>query len=342
METNELIVSDTKLHEHYSFNIDPGQHSLRIDKYLTGRIPSISRNRIQNAIKMGNVYVNDIVVKSNYRVKSSDRIKVLLDYPQYQQSLIPENIPLNILYEDDDIIIVNKQAGLVVHPGHGNYSGTLLNGLIYHFNKLPLNKDSRPGLVHRLDKNTSGLLVVAKSENALTHLAKQFAEKSTSRTYWALVWGDVTSSSGTIDRNVGRNPNNRLQMIALADNGIGKSAVTHYKVLERFGYVTLIECSLETGRTHQIRVHMKHLGHTLFNDLRYGGNRVLKGTVFSNYKQFITNCFSLLSGQALHAKLLGFEHPTLGKWMSFDSELPDSFSRVLEKWKNYTRGDSRD
>lgn len=338
MEISELVVSDRKLHEHYSFKVDPGQNSLRIDKYLTDRIPSISRNRIQNAIKNGNVYVNGVIIKSNYKVKSSDQIKVLLDYPQYQQSLIPENIPINILYEDSDVIVINKRAGLVVHPGHGNYSGTLLNGLIYHFNKLPLNKDNRPGLVHRLDKHTSGLLVVAKSENALNYLAKQFAEKSASRTYWSLVWGDVASNSGTIDCSIGRNPKNRLQMIAFTDDGIGKNAVTHYKVLERFGYVTLLECSLETGRTHQIRVHMKHLGHTLFNDLRYGGDRVLKGTVFSNYKQFVTNCFNLLSGQALHAKSLGFDHPTSGKRMNFDSELPDSFSRVLEKWKNYTGG----
>ena len=324
------------LHEHFSFIADPGQEPLRVDKYLMNRVENATRNKIQNAAKEGSIFVNDVVVKSSYKVKGGDTIRVLFGHPPYENLLVGEDLPIDVVYEDDSLIIVNKAAGMVVHPGHGNYSGTLINGLMFHFDNLPQNDKQRPGLVHRIDKDTTGLLVVAKTETAMTHLSKQFFDKSSERKYFALVWGDVKADSGTIEGNIGRHPRNRLQMTVFdADEEIGKPAVTHYKVLERLGYVTFLECQLETGRTHQIRAHMKHIGHTLFNDERYGGDAILKGTSFTKYKQFVDNCFKLLPRQALHAKTLGFEHPVTGKWMQFDSEIPKDMCLALEKWRQY-------
>ena len=279
---------------------------------------------------------SDIIVKSNYKIKPNDTVRVVLAHPPHENLLVAEDIPLDIVYEDDDLIVVNKPAGMVVHPGHGNYSGTLVNGLIYHVENLPTNSNERPGLVHRIDKDTSGLLVVAKTESAMTNLANQFFDRTTERKYLALVWGNVDDEEGTIIGHVGRSFKNRLQMDVFPDGDYGKHAVTHYKVLERFSYVTLVECKLETGRTHQIRAHFKYIGHTLFNDERYGGERILKGTTFTKYKQFVDNCFKVLPRQALHAKTLGFEHPTTKKWMQFDSEIPEDMQLALEKWRNYT------
>jgi 23S rRNA pseudouridine1911/1915/1917 synthase len=327
------------LYEHYSFTAEKGQQPLRIDKYLMNFIEGATRNKIQQAAKDGNIYVNDKPVKSNYKVKGNDVIKVLFAYPPYEHLLVGENIPIDVVYEDEDLLVVNKPAGMVVHPGHGNYSGTLINALIYHFDNLPKNSNERPGLVHRIDKDTSGLLVVAKTEEAMTHLAKQFFDKTSERIYYALVWGNVEADEGTVEGNIGRHPKNRLQNTVFDgdDADKGKPAVTHYKVLERFGYVTLVSCQLETGRTHQIRVHMKHIGHTLFNDERYGGERILKGTTFSKYKQFVENCFKILPRQALHAKTLGFIHPRTGEKMSFNSEIPSDIQECLVKWRNYAK-----
>ena len=342
MEKDNNILEDIdnindSLHEHYSFKVDPGQSSLRVDKFLMSRIENITRNKIQQAAKAGNIFVSDRIVKSNYKIKGGEIVKVLFNHPPYKNLLTPEQMPLDIVFEDDFLIVINKPSGLVVHPGHGNYSGTLLNGLLYHFGQLPKNNDERPGLVHRIDKDTSGLLVVAKSELAMTNLARQFFYKTSQRKYIALVWGDLENNSGTIKGRIGRNPKNRLQMTVLENSSQGKEAVTHFRVLERFRYVTLIECQLETGRTHQIRVHMKYLGHTLFNDSRYGGNSVLKGTNFSKYRHFVENCFDLLPRQALHAKTLEFEHPISGKRLKFDSELPNDIYSVIEKWRNYVK-----
>ena len=336
MEAEEDFIEDQELFEHYKFTADKGQELLRIDKFLMDRIPNTTRNKLQNAISEGQVLVNKKTVKSNYRVKQSDEITIELSYPPQEIELISENIPLAIVYEDDDVIVINKQAGLVVHPGYGNYTGTLVNGLIYHFANLPQTATpNRPGLVHRLDKNTTGIMVIAKTEHALSHLGKQFFDRTTERRYHALVWGDVKDDEGTIIGNVGRSLKNRKMMQVFPEGDYGKHAVTNYKVLKRFGYVTLVECKLETGRTHQIRVHMKFIGHHLFNDDEYGGDKILKGTTFTKYKQFITNCFNLLPRQALHAKSLGFEHPTTGKWMQFDSELPEDMKAVLNKWETY-------
>lgn len=331
--------NDDELYEHHAFTAEKGQTPLRIDKYLMNFIENATRNKIQAAAKDGSIYVNDIPVKSNYKVKPFDKIRVLLEHPPYEYLLTPEDIPLNIVYEDDDLLVVNKEAGMVVHPGHGNYSGTLINALIYHFENLPNNSSDRPGLVHRIDKDTSGLLVIAKTELAMTHLAKQFFNKTSEREYIAIVWGNVEEEEGTIEGNIGRHPKNRLQNTVFLDDDEekGKPAVTHYKVIERFGYVTLVACKLETGRTHQIRVHMKHIGHTLFNDSRYGGEKILKGTTFSKYKQFVDNCFKILPRQALHAKTLGFVHPTTGEFMSFDSEVPQDMQTCIEKWRNYAK-----
>ncbi|MCX7547623.1 RluA family pseudouridine synthase [Xanthomarina sp. F1114] len=331
--------SDDELYEHYSFTADKGQQPLRIDKYLMNFIVNATRNKIQAAAKSGNIHVNDEPVKSNYKVKPFDVIRVLFEHPPYENLLTPENIPLNIVYEDDDLLVVNKEPGMVVHPGHGNYSGTLINALIYHFDNLPNNSSNRPGLVHRIDKDTSGLLVVAKNEEAMTHLAKQFFDKTSKREYVAIVWGNMEEEEGTIEGNIGRHPKNRLQNTVFFgdDEDKGKPAVTHYKVLERLGYVTLVSCKLETGRTHQIRVHMKHIGHTLFNDERYGGERILKGTTFTKYKQFVDNCFKVLPRQALHAKTLGFTHPRTGEFMSFDSEIPEDMQLCIEKWQHYVK-----
>ena len=325
------------LHEHFSFSADPGQEHLRVDKYLMNRIENTTRNKIQQAAKAGSIFVNDIAVKSNYKVKGGDVVKVLFAHPPYENLLVAENLPIEVVYEDDTLIIINKAAGMVVHPGHGNYSGTLINALLYHFENLPQNAQQRPGLVHRIDKDTSGLLVIAKTEEALTHLSKQFFDKSSERKYIALVWGNIAEEEGTIEGHIGRHPKNRLQMTVYPEGEAGKNAVTHFKVIERFGYVTLVECQLETGRTHQIRAHMKHIGHTLFNDERYGGDSILKGTSFTKYKQFVENCFKLLPRQALHAKTLGFIHPTTGEKMHFESKMPEDIENALEKWRLYAQ-----
>ncbi len=329
--------NNNSLFEHFSFQVDKGQTPLRIDKFLMNFVENATRTKIQAAAKKGSIKVNGVVVKSNYKVKPQDDIRVLFEYPPHENLLIAENIDLDIVYEDDDLVVVNKPAGMVVHPGHGNYSGTLINALIYHFENLPKNSSNRPGLVHRLDKDTSGLLVIAKNDESMVHLSNQFAEKTSKREYIAMVWGNVKDDSGKIDNHIGRNPKNRLQNIVLDDDKIenGKRAVTNYEVLSRLNYVSLVKCNLETGRTHQIRVHMKHIGHTLFNDERYGGNSILKGTTFTKYKQFVENCFKLLPRQALHAKTLGFTHPKTGKFMQFDSELPKDFQSCIEKWENY-------
>ena len=333
----EEIQSTDTLYEHYAFIADPGQSPLRVDKFLMARVENATRNKIQQAAKAGSILVDGNEVKSNYKVKGGDEVKVLFSHPPYENLLVPEDISLDIIYEDDILVVVNKPAGLVVHPGHGNYSGTLLNGLLYHFDQLPKNLNERPGLVHRIDKDTSGLLVVAKTEQAMTHLAKQFFDKSSERRYVALVWGDVKEDEGTIEGAIGRHPKNRLQMAVFEDNSQGKEAKTHFKVLERFGYVTLIECQLETGRTHQIRAHLKFIGHTLFNDARYGGDKILKGTSFTKYKQFVDNCFVLLPRQALHAQTLGFIHPSTGEKMTFETPLPEDFKSALEKWHQYAQ-----
>ena len=334
--TPEIELEDD-LFEHFRFDVPKGQDFLRIDKYLMHMLPNSTRNKIQSAATNGNIYVNDVPVKSNYKVKPFDVVRILLSHPPFENRVDPENIPLDIIYEDAALLMVNKEPGMVVHPGHGNYTGTLVNALAYHFENLPMNSSERPGLVHRIDKDTSGLLVIAKTEAAMTHLAKQFEAKTSEREYIALVWGNVKEDQGTIEGNIARHVKDRMQMAVFADPEIGKPAVTHYKVLERFGYVTLISCQLETGRTHQIRVHLKHIGHTLFNDERYGGHLILKGTTFTKYKQFIDNCFKTLPRQALHAKTLGFIHPTTGEMMRFDTELPQDMQDVIEKWRNYSK-----
>ena len=334
---NSKEIFEHDLHEHFAFDIDVGQEPLRIDKFLMNRIENATRNKIQKAAKEGSIRVNGIIVKSSYKVKKGDKIRILFTHPPYENLLTPENIELDIKYEDDSIIVINKKSGMVVHPGHGNYSGTLINGLLYHFDNLPNNSSNRPGLVHRIDKDTSGLLVIAKTEKSMTILAKQFFKKSVEREYLALVWGDVKNDEGEINAPIGRNPKNRLQMIVYEDLEGGKDAITNYKVIERFGYVTLISCKLKTGRTHQIRVHMKYLGHTLFNDERYGGNKILKGTVYSKYKQFVENCFDILPRQALHAKTLGFIHPKTKEKVLFNSDIPIDMNSVIEKWRGYSK-----
>jgi 23S rRNA pseudouridine1911/1915/1917 synthase len=332
-----------ELFEHYHIVVDRGQEVVRIDKFLMDRIPNTSRNKLQIAAHQGNILVNGKAIKPNYKVKGKDDISIVLPYPIRQLELIPQNIPLDIVFEDDELIVINKPAGMVVHPGYGNYTGTLVNALVYHFDHLPSlpnNYFGRPGLVHRLDKNTTGIMIVAKTEDTLTHLAKQFFDRTTHRRYHALVWGNMTDDEGTIIGNIDRSLKNRKVMDVFPEGDRGKHAVTHYKVLQRFGYVTLVECRLETGRTHQIRVHFKHLGHPLFNDNEYGGDKILKGTTFSKYKTFIENCFALLPRQALHAKSLGFTHPKTGEWHQFESDLPEDMLAVLEKWERYTAGGS--
>jgi 23S rRNA pseudouridine1911/1915/1917 synthase len=331
------------LFEHFKFEANKGQAPLRVDKFLMNLVENATRNKIQQAATNGNIFVNDVPVKSNYKVKAFDVVRILLEYPPFENLIIPENIPLNIVYEDDQLLVVNKPAGLVVHPGYGNYTGTLVNALAYHFDNLPMNSSERPGLVHRIDKDTSGLLVVAKTEFAMTYLAKQFADKTSEREYIGIVWGNVEEDEGTIEGNIDRHTTNRMQMSVYdVDGEKGKPAVTHYKVLERLGYVTLVTCMLETGRTHQIRVHMKHIGHTLFNDERYGGNLILKGTTFTKYKQFVDNCFKVLPRQALHAKTLGFEHPITKEFMRFDSEIPQDIQECIEKWRTYSTAKNYD
>ena len=345
IEDNELFdefeeieeTEDGALFEHYNIVVDPGQTLLRIDKFLSNRLMNATRSRLQAAADEGKILVNTISVKSSYKVKPGDEISIVMDYPRRELKIIPEDIPLNIVYEDDSVIIINKPAGLVVHPGHGNYSGTLVNALAYHFKELPLfnSDDPRPGLIHRIDKNTSGLLVIAKTMEAKVKLSLQFFEKTTKRRYVALVWGDLENDKGTITGNIGRSLKNRQVFTVFPEGDYGKSAVTHYKVIERLGYVNLVECRLETGRTHQIRVHLKHIGHPLFNDDNYGGNHILRGTTFTKYKQFVKNCFEMIPRQALHAQMLGFVHPTTGEEMIFESELPADLANVIEKWRNY-------
>ncbi len=326
-----------ELYEHHKFIVSDGQEPLRIDKFLVNFIEDTTRSKIQQTIKAGNVLVNEEVVKSNYKVKPKDIVKVVMSYPTYDNLLVAEDIPLDIVFEDDEVIVVNKPAGMVVHPGHGNYSGTLVNGLIHHIENLPKNSNERPGLVHRIDKDTSGLLVVAKTEFAMAHLSKQFYDRTTERLYYALVWGDIQEDKGTIEGHIGRSLKNRLQMDVFPDGEFGKRAVTHYKVIERFGYVTLVQCKLETGRTHQIRAHFKHIGHPLFNDERYGGDIILKGTTFTKYKQFVDNCFKVLPRQALHAKTLGFTHPKSGEFLQFNSDIPEDMVNCFEKWRTYVK-----
>ena len=328
------------LYEHFRFVADKGQSPLRVDKYLMNKVENATRSRIQKSAKEGNIFVNDIIVKSNYKVKANDVVTVLFEHPPYEMLLTPEDLPIDIVYEDDALLVINKAAGMVVHPGHGNYSGTLINALAFHFDNLPNNSSDRPGLVHRIDKDTTGLLVVAKTEEAMAHLSKQFFNKTTEREYVAIAWGTMQEEHGTIEGHIGRHPKNRLQNTVYLDQDDldkGKPAVTHYKVLEHLGYVTLVSCKLETGRTHQIRVHMKHIGHTLFNDQRYGGNAILKGTTFSKYKQFVDNCFKVLPRQALHAKTLGFMHPTTNEFMRFEAPIPQDMEACLDKWRNYSK-----
>ena len=328
---------DDGLFEHYRFTVDAGQSAMRIDKFLSNRINDVSRSKIQAAAEAGNILVNGQPVKANYSVKPHDDIRIVMEYPRRELKIIPEEIPLDIVYEDQHLIVINKPPGLVVHPGHGNYTGTLVNALAWYYKDLPLFKseDPRPGLVHRIDKDTSGLMVVAKTEQAKVKLALQFFEKSSERRYQALVWGIPKDPEGTIIGNIGRSLKNRQVFTVFPDEDMGKHAVTHYKVLQEIGYVSLVECRLETGRTHQIRVHMKHINHPLFNDSNYGGDQILRGTTFSKYKQFVQNCFKLIPRQALHAKTLGFIHPATGEKMLFDSELPEDMATVIKKWENY-------
>jgi len=330
-------LEDGGMYEHYKLLVDPGQTMLRVDKYLGNRIDNASRSRIQAAADAGNILVNKKPVKSSYKVKPGDEVTIVMDFPRHELKIIPEEIPLDIVYEDDQLMVINKQPGLVVHPGHGNYSGTLVNGLAHYFKGLPLfnSTDPRPGLVHRIDKNTSGLLVIAKTEAAKNKLALQFFEKTTSRKYHALVWGNLKEPTGTIEGHIGRSQRDRQVFTVFPDGEYGKHAVTHYRVIEELGYVNLVECQLETGRTHQIRVHMKYIGHPIFNDDTYGGDQVLRGTTFAKYKQFVHNCFKILPRQALHAKTLGFVHPSTGKEMLFDSELAEDMGQVIQKWRDY-------
>ena len=336
-DVEPVVDNPAELYEHFRVVVDKGQSQVRVDKYLFERLVNSSRNRIQKAADAGLIMANGKPVKSSYKVKPCDVLTVMMDRPRYDNDIIPEDIPLDIVYEDNDLMVVNKPAGLVVHPGCGNYHGTLVNAIAWHLKDNPRYDPNDPhvGLVHRIDKDTSGLLVVAKTPDAKTHLGLQFYNKTTKRKYNALVWGIVENNEGTIEGNIGRNPKDRMQMAVLSDPAQGKHAVTHYRILERQGYVTLVECVLETGRTHQIRVHMKHIGHTLFNDERYGGNEILKGTHFSKYKQFVNNCFETCPRQALHAMTLGFVHPRTGEEMFFTSPLPEDMTNLIDKWRNY-------
>jgi 23S rRNA pseudouridine1911/1915/1917 synthase len=336
-DVEPVVDNPAELYEHFRVVVDKGQSQVRVDKYLFERLVNSSRNRIQKAADAGLIMANGKPVKSSYKVKPCDVLTVMMDRPRYDNDIIPEDIPLDIVYEDNDLMVINKPAGLVVHPGCGNYHGTLVNAIAWHLKDNPRYDPNDPqvGLVHRIDKDTSGLLVVAKTPDAKTHLGLQFYNKTTKRKYNALVWGIVENNEGTIEGNIGRNPKDRMQMAVLSDPAQGKHAVTHYRILERLGYVTLVECVLETGRTHQIRVHMKHIGHTLFNDERYGGNEILKGTHFSKYKQFVNNCFETCPRQALHAMTLGFVHPRTGEEMFFTSPLPKDMTNLIDKWRNY-------
>lgn len=338
MKPFEAEEEEEELYEHHRISVDKGQTLLRIDKFLLDRLPNTSRNRIQNAIEAETVRVNQKSVKSNYKVKPGDLITVSLPHPPRDTEVIPQKIELDIVYEDDDVLMVNKPAGMVVHPAYGNWDGTLVNALVYHFQHLPTarNGQIRPGLVHRIDKDTSGLLVIAKNEFSMAFMAKQFFDHSIERTYYALVWGIVEPDQGTIRSNLGRSVADRRVTTVYPENGdIGKIAITHYKVLERFRYVTLVQCNLETGRTHQIRAHMKHIGHPLFNDEMYGGHKILKGQAVGKYKNFVEHAFTLLPRQALHAKTLGFIHPIKRDWVQFNTELPHDFKTCLEAWRTF-------
>jgi len=337
-ESNNNIEEEQDLFEHHRFVVDKGQGALRIDKFLILRLENSSRNKIQNAAKAGSILVNNLSVRSSYKVKPGDVITIVLSHPVREIELIAENIPLDILYEDKDLIVLNKAAGMVVHPAYANYTGTLVNALMFHFKKTGVVYDEKlgPYLVHRIDKNTSGVILVAKTEIAQTHLGKQFYDHSISRKYNALVWGDLNDNAGTITGNIGRSPKDRRVFTVYEEEDRGKHAVTHYQIIERFGYTSFVECQLETGRTHQIRVHMRHVGYPIFSDDSYGGDRILKGTTFTKYKQFVNNCFKICPRQALHAKSLGFIHPTSGKKMYFESSLPEDMAQVLDKWRNYS------
>jgi 23S rRNA pseudouridine1911/1915/1917 synthase len=333
-------MDEGELFEHYRITVDPGQELLRIDKFLFNRLMQTSRTRIQNAAQAGNILVNDQPVKPNYKVKPGEVISIVLPHPPRETEILPEDIPLDVVYEDDKVLVINKAAGMVVHPGVGNYSGTLINALYHYFRDLPLfqSGDMRPGMVHRLDKDTSGLLVIAKTEAAHNRLARQFFDRKTRRRYMALAWGDMKSDEGTIEGYIGRDLKDRTRMKVYAEESQGKHAITHWKVIERLGYINLLECRLETGRTHQIRVHLQSIGHPLFNDATYGGDRILKGTTFTRYRQFVQNCFSILPRQALHARSLGFIHPASGEEMYFESELPDDMAGVIVRWRRYLEG----
>lgn len=337
---NEPIESSEALYERLSIHVDKGQEPLRIDKFIVQRIENASRNKVQKAIDAGRVLVNNKIIHSNYKIRPADDIVIYSDKERHGEKIIPEKIPLNIVYEDNEVLIINKPPGLVVHPASGNHSGTLINGVAYYLQRenSQINEDTLPrfGLVHRIDKNTSGLMVLAKTEKAVTSLAKQFFNHSVNRLYVALVWGDLINDKGTIIAHVGRHRRFRKIFDAYPEGDYGKEAITHYSVLERFGYVTLVQCVLETGRTHQIRVHMQHIGHPLFNDDTYGGDKIVKGTVFSKYKQFVDNCFELCPRQALHAKTIGFIHPSTNTDVLFESELPDDMKNLIGKWRNYT------
>ena len=326
-----------ELFEHHKVIADKGQDPLRVDKFLLNRLEGTSRNKLQQAAIQGYIHVNGVKVKSNYKVKAHDVVSVMFTKPPRELELIPEDIPLNIIFEDEDLLVLNKEAGMVVHPGFGNYTGTLVNALVYHFKNLPLNGDdaTRPGLVHRIDKNTTGLMVIAKTDKALQSLSKQFFDRTIDRRYNALVWGELDQEQGSIEGHIGRSLKNRKVMSVFPDGDFGKHAKTHYKVIERFGYISLVECKLETGRTHQIRVHFQHIKHPLFNDFEYGGDKILKGTTFSKYKQFVENCFKIISRQSLHAKSLAFSHPRTGEWMEFQSDLPDDMTEGISKWRKY-------
>ncbi len=343
-ELGDAEDENSALYEHFRVVADRGQQLLRVDKFLLDHLPDTSRNRVQQAARAGFIHVNGQPVKSNYRVKPRDVVTLLLDRPRYENIILPEEIPLEVVYEDSELMVINKPAGLVVHPGCGNYTGTLVNAIAWHLRDNPDYDPNDPGvgLVHRIDKDTSGLLVIAKTPDAKSKLGVQFFNKTTRRRYNALVWGNVVEDEGRIEGNIARHPKDRLQMAVFPpDSGIGKHAVTHYRVLERFGYVTLVECILETGRTHQIRVHMKHLGHPLFNDERYGGDQILRGTHSGNYTAFIRNCYALCPRQALHARTLGFKHPLTGEEMDFTSVLAGDMEALLERWRVYIAGAAR-
>ena len=336
-EPDEDVSDEQPLYEHFRFVADRNQSLIRIDKFLIDRMTHVSRNRIQMAAEAGCILVNNKAIKSNYRIKPFDLVSIMMARPRIDFEVLPEDIPLNIVYEDDELLVVNKPAGLVVHPGHGNYTGTLVNGLAWHLKDNPLCDftDTRIGLIHRIDKDTSGLLVVAKTPEAKTHLSLQFFNKTTHRKYIAMVWGGIKEDAGTIEGNIGRDPHDRLKMTVFPDGEQGKPAITHFNVLKRLGYVSLLDCRLETGRTHQIRAHVSYIGHPVFNDTRYGGDRILKGQNFSKYKQFVQNCFDTCPRQALHAKTLGFIHPTTGKELFFDSDIPDDIQVLIDKWEKY-------